>query len=1259
MKKTIIMTIALLCMMVQGIWARNAVITVSTAEELTSAITDGANIQLTANIQLSSYLDVDGKNVTIDLNGHTLSRNLTEHDHAGHVIYAHNGSTLTLTSSVAGGSIEGGKANNGGAINIPHGNTVSATNVIFQNNSAADHAGAIWNNGSFTAENCVFENNRASDVGAIYNAVRTEDNVTYAGTATLKGCTFRDNVGTTGAGALANALGATVMTIEGGTIEDNTAGCDGGAGIWNGGRLNMKGAITVKDNINVSGLVSNVYLKNGTVITVTGSLAGSHIGVDMESVSGTFTSGYDSNNSGVDPKTIFTADRSIIMDVIHPDGEAELGSWYPNPVTFIERSWDSTNKKVVSTEKLLKALIGYGEVPDEGKDQYKEVTNPPTDEPDQGFRMGGYCTTVPEYYVVRGDVTRQTIVVQGSDVHLILCDGATLTINRGLRLEGTNKLYIHCQSYGGNMGKLKVTRGLSDAAGIGSAWANEDGGAMPAGELVIYGGDLDVKGAEFGAGIGSCRYSKDNAGGQLSNRVTVYGGKVKAEGGKHAAGIGGGAGVRGGDFILYGGTVTAKGGEGTYSTMGLSSFADGNGGAGIGGGYGTRGGNVTVYGGTLTTESGMGAAGIGSAKLENNDDNAQELRGGTFTMYDGTVTAIGHGSGAGIGGGRYSGGADVKIYGGTLTATGNGSGAGIGSGNVSDSNGGSGGRVTITGGTVTATGGNEAAGIGGGNGGIGAVVTISGGTVTANGGEYGAGIGGGGNYKNVSNINGGTLTISGGTVTATGGEKAAGIGGGYKGDGGTVTITGGTVIAKAGIQGGTGNRAIGPGQSNENYGTLTIGNTMMVGAGNSGSVERIYDADERKNACWYRSYAEISPCTHPGATYTVSGTNADGTHTKHCSHCTTTFEAEPHDFEGSECSVCHYQGTVYTVTIYLPVAGEDGKYTTNGAYKTYTYNMVAGTSFTLPGAPQDLYDMEFAGWLVGTLDGITSYKASSSETLLAEKTPYTLEGDVNFVARYKDIVISLADGGDNGEKLNAYNGRLAASVTLTGRTLWKDGEWNTLCLPFELTSLTGTPLAGATIKTLESSEFDSSNGELTLNFSADNLTAIDAGKPYLVKWAATTPDHIENPVFNNVTITATTPMEVTGTAANFVGTYGPVIYNDENRSVLFLGGGSKLYYPDGKATTTIGAFRSYFTLNGIEAGTPAGVRQFVLNFGEESTGIVDADFLVDADLKSASRESGISNPLQHGWFTLDGRKLDDKPIAKGLYIFNDKKVVIK
>ena len=53
------------------------------------------------------------------------------------------------------------------------------------------------------------------------------------------------------------------------------------------------------------------------------------------------------------------------------------------------------------------------------------------------------------------------------------------------------------------------------------------------------------------------------------------------------------------------------------------------------------------------------------------------------------------------------------------------------------------------------------------------------------------------------------------------------------------------------------------------------------------------------------------------------------------------------------------------------------------------------------------------------------------------------------------------------------------------------------------------------------------------------------------------------------------------------------------------------------------------------------------------TGIVDVDF------KSSSHESGISNPLQPTWYSLDGRRIVGKPTAKGLYINRGHKVVIK
>ena len=91
---------------------------------------------------------------------------------------------------------------------------------------------------------------------------------------------------------------------------------------------------------------------------------------------------------------------------------------------------------------------------------------------------------------------------------------------------------------------------------------------------------------------------------------------------------------------------------------------------------------------------------------------------------------------------------------------------------------------------------------------------------------------------------------------------------------------------------------------------------------------------------------------------------------------------------------------------------------------------------------------------------------------------------------------------------------------------------------------------------------------------------------------------------------------------------------------------------------TIGTFRAYFQLNGITAGDSAsGINNFVLNFGDDTTGIVDA--IVDADLKSASQESGISNPLQQGWYTLDGRQLNGKPSRAGVYINGGKKKVVK
>ena len=59
---------------------------------------------------------------------------------------------------------------------------------------------------------------------------------------------------------------------------------------------------------------------------------------------------------------------------------------------------------------------------------------------------------------------------------------------------------------------------------------------------------------------------------------------------------------------------------------------------------------------------------------------------------------------------------------------------------------------------------------------------------------------------------------------------------------------------------------------------------------------------------------------------------------------------------------------------------------------------------------------------------------------------YTPTEDITIRGHYEPLTISLADDASNEETLYTHNGKRAQSVTLSGRTLYKDNDWNTLCL---------------------------------------------------------------------------------------------------------------------------------------------------------------------------------------------------------------------
>lgn len=255
--------------------------------------------------------------------------------------------------------------------------------------------------------------------------------------------------------------------------------------------------------------------------------------------------------------------------------------------------------------------------------------------------------------------------------------------------------------------------------------------------------------------------------------------------------------------------------------------------------------------------------------------------------------------------------------------------------------------------------------------------------------------------------------------------------------------------------------------------------------------------------------------------------------------------------------------------------------------------------------------------------------------------------------------IALEDGTDNGTDnqavLDQHEGRLC-NVTLQDRTLYKDGSWNTLCLPFALSSLSGTPLEGATLMSLASASL--SEGTLTLKFTRQ--TAVEAGRPYIVKWGSGT--DLQGPVFQRVTLSSSLSPTVDSGIA-FSGTYSPVTLDAGDRQTLYLGANNTLYYPS--AQMTVGACRAFFHLS----LTPdAEVRAFVLRFDDDPSAQGDSsgenvptgiEGIVDGKSVNGKSVDGKSVNTTCDWFTLQGVRLPAPPATKGIYIKDGKKIVLK
>ena len=269
---------------------------VDTWDKLKSAVKKAStNETIVVDADLASSGDgsdrivVDGKFVTIDLNGHTLDRKRSSSSSNGHAIEVQGHSIVTFQSSGDMGLVKGGYAENGGAVNIHDGSHATFENIRFADNKASIDGGAIYTRGYLTMANCTIENNEAKDTGGgIYvsdDGYFELDNVTInANTAkndggginghldadsTIKNSTITFNKSTNedGGGICLDASGVT-LTITNSHIEDNQAKENGGGICVEDGKLILDNSTLKRNSGELGGGVyvdDEVVIRNGTL----------------------------------------------------------------------------------------------------------------------------------------------------------------------------------------------------------------------------------------------------------------------------------------------------------------------------------------------------------------------------------------------------------------------------------------------------------------------------------------------------------------------------------------------------------------------------------------------------------------------------------------------------------------------------------------------------------------------------------------------------------------------------------------------------------------------------------------------------------------------------------------------------------------------------------------------------------------------------------------------------------------------------------
>lgn len=278
------------------------------------------------------------------------------------------------------------------------------------------------------------------------------------------------------------------------------------------------------------------------------------------------------------------------------------------------------------------------------------------------------------------------------------------------------------------------------------------------------------------------------------------------------------------------------------------------------------------------------------------------------------------------------------------------------------------------------------------------------------------------------------------------------------------------------------------------------------------------------------------------------------------------------------------------------------------------------------------------------------YKSGTTRQILYRASSYNVFGNYgndnvsasgyNKVYLYKKHVIKeFSDTEDLATSLPTSP--LADQTITLNRNLYSG--WNTFCVPFALTQeqLEEAYGSGAVAKYLSGVTTD--GAAVTLHFAPENGGGIEANKAYLLYLTA---DVKEAKTFSGVTLepagTCTTTVKAdNGGDYTFQGILKPTTLETDDTQYFLNSLGTNFVLPS-NSTNAMKATRAYIIVPAPAA--PAQGRQYTFDFNGTTTGIDNVNI------------SGLEDGS--AWYTISGIRVN-RPAAKGVYIHNGRKVIVK